>query len=718
MAEESRVRTLLEHTWHPFYGKFGRLRPIQRLATEPICRGKDVLVGAPTASGKTEAVLAPMIERLLQVDDAPPPEGDGDDHGLRLMVVTPTRALTRDLRRRLRGPVEACGLTVGIKTGDTSSPDPMNLPDILCTTPESLDSLLARHPSIFRELSGLMLDEVHLLDGSARGDQLQALLSRCRQIRGDGTLQVCGASATLADGERLARRYLSDEAMFLEPSSASDDTDVVDGQAAEPEEPSEQQRPLEAELLPAAKLEHATRIIADIFRGGEARKLLVFANARAQVEDLTAHLREEPLLRDRVVSHHGSLSRSERLRAEDELRDAPAAICVATMTLEVGIDIGDVDRAILVGVPPDVSSLLQRIGRSNRRDEVTRVTCLYQGEFEKLRMTHLLECASRGSLFAEDIPFRPTVIPQQALSLLYQNPKRWVDAGALHARLPERATTLWDRVDCREILQRMADDGILRSMRRERFTTTHSTDKMFKYGQIHSNIEDQQEVEVIDEMTRRVVGTVRFFESHQQELLEGGALAVSLGGEGREVVRMDDDQLVTRRNDDLGNDPQFIASRPPRYSRELARDFAKFLDVPALTMVLDASDNQLALYHFLGTVWGRLFEGMLGNVVEGARNSHRAFYVKVGRPPDPESAMGSGEVGRYVDPEELRSQAESVLQRKRRTFMRLLGAGPHLSWLPPDLLDRWLRRAIDVEHFVEVVSKMTIERQRISDGAE
>ncbi len=718
MAAESRIRTLLEHTWHSFYGKFGRLRPIQRVATEPICRGKNVLVGAPTASGKTEAVLAPMVERLLQVGREPATETDGHEHGLHLMVVTPTRALARDLRRRLRGPVEACGLTVGIKTGDTSSPDPKNLPDLLCTTPESLDSLLARHPSIIRQLSGLMLDEVHLLDGSARGDQLQALLSRCRQIKGDETLQLCGASATLADGETLAHRYLSGDAVFLEPSSAPSGTELVDQRGRAPDESSEQQRPLEAELLPASKLEDATRIIADIFRGGEARKLLVFANARAQVEDLTAHLREEPLLRDRVVSHHGSLSRSERLRAENELRDAPAAICVATMTLEVGIDIGDVDRAILVGVPPDVSSLLQRIGRSNRRDEVTRVTCLYQGDFEKLRMTHLLECATRGSLFAEDVPFRPTVIPQQALSLLYQNPKRWIDAGALHARLPERATTLWDRVDCREILRRMADDGMMRSMRRERFTTTHSADKMFEYGQIHSNIEDRQEVEVIDEMTRRVVGTVRFFESHQRELLEGGPLAVSLGGEGREVVRMDDDQLVTRRNEDLGNDPQFIASRPPRYSRGLARDFARFLDVSKLTMVLDASNDRVTLYHFLGTVWGRLYEEILGGVVKGARNSHRAFYFEVDRPPDPESAMGSGATGRYVDPAELRSRAESVLQRKRRTFMRLLGAGPHLNWLPPDLLDRWLRRAIDVEHFVEIVSEMTIERQRISDGGE
>jgi ATP-dependent Lhr-like helicase len=708
MADEQHIRGLLRHTWHAFYGRFGRLRPIQRAATEPICRGRDVLVGAPTASGKTEAVMAPVLERELRHLERE--EKRRSESALAVLVITPTRALARDLHRRLEGPVEQCGLSVGVKTGDTSSLNYSDLPAVLTTTPESLDSLLCRHPKKLRDVSALILDELHLLDGSARGDQLQCLLRRCRQLQASEDLQICGASATLADGERLARTYLAGDGLFLTPASGRDGGASCDA--------SSDHRSIDAELVGASTVEHAAEVIADTFRRGDARKLLVFANARSQVESLTAQLAEYPLLSDRVVSHHGSLSRAERLRAEKQLRDAPAGVCVATMTLEVGIDIGDVDRAILVGSPPDVSSLLQRIGRSNRRDDVTRVTCLYSSEFEKLRLTHLLECAAEGELFEEPVPFRPTVVPQQALSLMFQNPNRWIDAGALRARLSDSAQRSVSRGDCRDTLHQMVDDQVLHPMRRERFTAAEPAEKMYEYGQIHSNIEDDREVEVIDEMTRNVVGKVRFFETHRQTLNEGETLALSLGGEGREVVRMDDDQLVARSHDDLdGDEAQFIARLPPRYSRDLARDFAQFLGLPRRTMVVEERGDDLLLFHFLGTVWGELYERMLRNLgLVQRRGSHGAFFIRVMFRPDEHEATGEGWKDRYFRPDELRDHAEQCLASNRTRFMRLMGAGAHQHWLPDHVISDWLREAIDVARFVEVISEMTIEQRRILGG--
>ena len=134
-----------------------------------------MLVSA-TASGKTEAALAPLIERHKQTQQR-------EQHGLVLLYVVPTRALARDLERRLSRPLEQLAVRMQVKTGDEPRINSARPPQLLITTPESFDSLLAGHARIAKDVRAVILDEIHLLDNTARGDQLRVLLNRLRRIR-------------------------------------------------------------------------------------------------------------------------------------------------------------------------------------------------------------------------------------------------------------------------------------------------------------------------------------------------------------------------------------------------------------------------------------------------------------------------------------------------------------------------------------------------------
>lgn len=140
-------------------------------AIPPILQGKDTLVIAATASGKTEAVVAPLLERLLQ-------PGPLEQGRLRLLYISPTRALVRDLVERLQIPLETLGISLALKTGDSGPIAAANPATLLITTPESTDSLLTRIPRLFIPLQAIILDEIHLFDNTRRGDHLRCLLNR------------------------------------------------------------------------------------------------------------------------------------------------------------------------------------------------------------------------------------------------------------------------------------------------------------------------------------------------------------------------------------------------------------------------------------------------------------------------------------------------------------------------------------------------------------
>ena len=207
-----------------FFGNFRTLHDVQRAAIPRILGGQDVLVASATASGKTEAVLAPLIARTL--NDLP-----AQERSIRMLLIAPTRALVNDLAERIDGPLGRLGLACGRQTSDHK--DKSRPPFVLITTPESFDSMLVRDGRVeggrvtdhlLAEVAAVFVDEAHLFDGTARGDQLSWLMGRLRRVRrlnndsdtdGRAGLQVCAGSATISDPEGLACRLLGPSAVAV-----------------------------------------------------------------------------------------------------------------------------------------------------------------------------------------------------------------------------------------------------------------------------------------------------------------------------------------------------------------------------------------------------------------------------------------------------------------------------------------------------------------------
>ena len=395
MESDSDIVRSLGTAGTAFFGSFYELREIQRRAVPPIRSGRNVLVASATASGKTEAILAPLIARALEEA----PEGVPR---IRALLIAPTRALVNDLTARIEGPINRLGITCGRQTSDHR--DKGKTPFVLVTTPESFDSMLVRDARlqagrmVEHLLAGVMavfVDEAHLFDGTARGDQLMWLLGRLRRLRRLNVeratsvqplaLHLCAGSATVSDPEGLAGRLLGTEAevVRVEGTREVEVFGPPDASGWFPLEPSMEVATLRDRLAPVPSAEFAEEAGRRIWQalssdGGSMRKALVFVPTRQLCDTFSAHL-SGVLPRRRaltVFAHHGSLSRNRRERAERGYASARDAVLVATTTLEVGVDIGDVDLVALVGAPPDTRSLLQRIGRAGRRIGRTRVLAL------------------------------------------------------------------------------------------------------------------------------------------------------------------------------------------------------------------------------------------------------------------------------------------------------------------------------------------------------
>ncbi|MBM4387078.1 MAG: DEAD/DEAH box helicase, partial [Deltaproteobacteria bacterium] len=202
--EDSKIRSLLGRTYAPFFSRFGGFTDIQREAIPPIIEGKNLFLISPAATGKTEAAAAPVIERLL-AGGAPEP--------VAILYAAPTRALVNDLEKRLLEPVERTGLSFAVRTGERREIKALKPPHFLVTTPESLDSILCRTPRILKKIKAVILDELHLIDGTYRGDQMRILLNRLRSFAGRVDFQTVAMSATAPDPQKMGERYMADFAV-------------------------------------------------------------------------------------------------------------------------------------------------------------------------------------------------------------------------------------------------------------------------------------------------------------------------------------------------------------------------------------------------------------------------------------------------------------------------------------------------------------------------
>ena len=355
-----------------FFGGFHELRPCQKAALPILTGGKNLVLCSGTGSGKTEAALAPLLSHHF-------------NHTTRqkdptILYISPTKALANDLERRLVLPLGRLNLNVGIRHGDRDDLRTKKQVHILVTTPESLDVLLFRGEKALGGIKAVVLDEVHLLYNSQRGLHLSILLERLRK-KIEGKFQWAALSATVSNPSDV-RDFLfgkGEEAEFYEQTLSRE----IDGQ------------------IRFVKNGDDVRQLFNHLFDCERGKYLLFANSRWQCEWVANCLAEEAKLSNIVFTHYSSISAPVRVQVEDEFNKAKKALCIATSTLELGIDIGDVDLVVLFGPPPNIESFLQRIGRGSRRIKKTNLLCIVRPPvLERLVLKPRLEALHHYALLS------------------------------------------------------------------------------------------------------------------------------------------------------------------------------------------------------------------------------------------------------------------------------------------------------------------------------
>ena len=327
--------------------------PPQVSAWPLVARGEDVLVVAPTGSGKTEAALLPLLSRLVL-------EGHGD--GISLLYITPMRALNRDMLKRLQVWCSRLGLTVDIRHGDTPQSQrarqSAHPPDVLVTTPETLQAILPgrRMRENLAPLKAVVVDELHNLVESKRGMQLALGLQRLRRVA--RSFQLVALSATVGTPE-VAAKFLFGEGKrtIVRAQAPKEFAYEIEYPVPDPSSQSAARATYSAPDL-AARLARMDRLIES------HNSTLIFVNSRTVAEMLGDKLAR---LRKDVGVHHGSLPREERERIEEGFKKGEVRALVCTSTLELGIDVGSVDLVVQYMSPRQVTSLVQRVGRSGHR---------------------------------------------------------------------------------------------------------------------------------------------------------------------------------------------------------------------------------------------------------------------------------------------------------------------------------------------------------------
>lgn len=576
------VRRLLPNAWNAFFARFGSLRAIQLESVPPILARKNVLMTAPTAGGKTEAAVAPLAE-LIKSQRWP---------GLSVLLITPTRALVNDLFCRLERPCDQMQVQLGRKTSDHSMSEGGS-EQLLITTPESTESLLTFRRQTLANVRSVVLDEVHLLDGSPRGDQLRVLLARLstflhdkagpanpgkvktgRPTKGGGFdgLQVVAMSATVPDPRRIADAYLGRQSIVVS----------VPGQ-----------RDLDAQIISADGSDEARSDAAvqafEVF--GDVRKVLVFVNSRKQVDEGARYFRRGPFARAAVFGHHGSLSKEQREQTEARFKSEGRAICVATMTLEVGIDIGDVDLVVCMDPPFSLSSFLQRIGRGCRRlAGKTRVLCVARDREGVILFESMVRQAGLGLPVGPLRPFRTSVLVQQILAYLRQVDRHCRVFEQFLRVLASNVPPVVTEERIRQVLADLVQQGLV-DRRGQVYQPAAAGWDFIQSSRIYSNMEPAPvEQALVDADSGRIVATVAAVRGKHVRVAGRSYEVVAGGRRGEHKVRGVQGEAVP---------PRYHSQHLP-YSADLGAAVAGRLGIDPDTLVVVPSGGGVIVMTWLG----------------------------------------------------------------------------------------------------------------------
>lgn len=385
---------IYSHSWDS-------LRAVQIAAAKTIFdTDNNLLLTSSTASGKTEAAFFPILS--LMHEDKPSSVG--------VLYIAPLKSLINDQFERLEDLLDMTGVKVTHWHGDVAMSHKKKLLDkpegILQITPESLEAMLINRsndiPRLFGDLRFVVIDEIHTLTGTDRGNQIICLLSRIAHLIGFHPRRI-GLSATIGDPTLAAEWLSADTGRQIDVPAFSNEkirwrlglehfyiqNPEAEKQAAtkasEAETENENQEKIEEATAEKKSVRHIDPGYEYIYDCVKDKKSLVFANSREETEYICATLRQIAGLRgdrdDRILIHHGNLSASLREEAEIKMRnDEESVVACATVTMELGIDIGRLERVLQIEAPNTVSNFLQRLGRSGRRGQPPEMMMVFREE--------------------------------------------------------------------------------------------------------------------------------------------------------------------------------------------------------------------------------------------------------------------------------------------------------------------------------------------------
>lgn len=549
---------------------FSELTPIQRKAVPVILRGRDTLLVAPTGSGKTEAAVIPIFTQLSS--------SRPQLKGVRALYVTPLKALNRDIFRRIIQYAEDMGLTIDIRHGDTSQYARQRMvtkpPDVLITTPETVAILLTsrRMRENLRTLEWIVIDELHEIIGSERGAHLSVSLERVETLAAKRIVRV-GLSATLGELKEAGR--------FLAGTGRK---------AAVLVDPSIRKYDIELRFVDGSLVDLADYILSYIReKVGAGRSTILFTNTRDEAEYLGALLKaKSPDIP--VEVHHGSLSREIREDTEKRLREGETGIVVSTSSLELGLDIGEVDLVVQSGSSRQAVKLVQRIGRSRHRVGESAVGLVVTNRLDdELESRAIINRVHAGS-------FEKSRVHEGALDVLAHHLVGLVMEGGvlkigdavsmLRRTYPFRNVEPGDVELCLEILDRQ---GIVRyegdtARRRGAYTYKY-------YYENISTIPDIQQLTVVDRGSGKKVG--RLDQMFIEEYGEPGKSFILKGSSWR-IISIDDvrgEVNVEPLSEDMSTIPYWVGELIP-VELETAREVGEIRRRISSGNPVDVSEEQ------------------------------------------------------------------------------------------------------------------------------
>ena len=537
-------------TW--FAGRGWQPRRHQRDMLVEGRAGHHALLVATTGAGKT---LAGFLPTLVELIEAP-------SQGLHTLYVSPLKALAVDIQRNLLGPIEEMGLDIRVetRTGDTPSDrkarQRVRPPQILLTTPESL-SLLLSYPdsmTMFEGLRTIVVDEVHAFATGKRGDLLSLCMARLQRIA--PAMRRVALSATVADADGYRA--------WLAPDGDIDAVALVRGEpGADPDI---------AILLPEGRVPwsgHSGRYAAEqVMAEIEThRTTIVFCNTRSLAELIFQDLWKVNAMNLPIGVHHGSLALEARRKVEGAMADGRLRALVATASLDLGVDWGDVDCVIQMGAPKGSSRLLQRIGRANHRlDEASEAILVPGNRFEYLEARAALDAVEAGELDPD--LFRPgalDVLAQHVMACACAAPFREADLlGEVRSALPYSALTAETFA---RVLGFIADGGYSLKAYDRFKRLTQEADGTWRISHPRFTTQHRLNAGIIVEATML---TVRFRNGRALGKVEEGFAATLAPGDtfffaglSLEVEKMDTEDLVVRATAKPARIPTYGGSRMP-----------------------------------------------------------------------------------------------------------------------------------------------------------